>query len=58
MKFRLVVHDSANQILKVTSSVEPRDLRHELKRGQQLEDSMNNGSVLFLKTSKRYIFQI
>ena len=46
------------KILKVTSSVEPRDLRHELKRAQQLEDSMKNGSVLFLITSKRYIFQI
>ena len=28
------------KILKVTSSVEPRDLRHELKRVQQLEDSI------------------
>lgn len=46
------------KILKVTSSVEPRDLRHELKRAQQLEDSMENGPVLFLITSKRYIFQI
>lgn len=46
------------KILKVTSSVEPRDLRHELKRVQQLEDSMKNGAVLFLKTSKRYIFEI
>lgn len=46
------------KILKVTSSVEPRDLRHELKRAQQLEDSMKNGPVLFLITSKRYIFQI
>lgn len=46
------------KILKVTSSVEPRDLRHELKIAQQLEDSMKNGPVLFLITSKRYIFQI
>ena len=46
------------KILRVTSSVEPRDLRHELKRAQQLEDSIKNGSVLFLITSKRYIFQI
>ena len=46
------------KILKVTSSVEPRDLRHELKRAQQLEDSMKNESVLFLITSKRYNFQI
>lgn len=33
------------KILKVTSSVEPRDLRHELKRAQQLEDSIKNGSI-------------